>query len=161
MNGTVRSKWKRDEDERLLDSISRHGPHNWTAISMDVGGRNGKQCRERWLNQLCPVLSKTTWLPHEDAILMQYHAEFGNSWSRIRQFLPRRSTNMLKNRWNYLTKQHSPRASSSSKTQAPVKTKEQSAEPDPRHIVDEDLKGLFGFLTEQPSHQNETDDFGF
>jgi myb proto-oncogene protein len=51
-------KWSVDEDEPLKKSAGRHGLANWTGVTQCIPGRNGKQCREQWMNQLCPALSK-------------------------------------------------------------------------------------------------------
>jgi hypothetical protein len=99
-----KSKWTADEDDALRQSVGLHGLGNWSLISHDLPGRNGKQCRERWMNQLCPALNKDNWTPQEDAILLQYQRVYGNLWSRIAQFLPGRSPNATKNRWSWLSR---------------------------------------------------------
>jgi hypothetical protein len=81
-----------------------YGLGNWTTIARDISGRNPKQCRERWLNQLCPSLNKDRWTPQEDAILVHQQRIFGNVWSKVTQFLPGRSPNSIKNRWFWLTR---------------------------------------------------------
>jgi len=46
--------------------------------------RNGKQCRERWLNFLNPSIRKGKWTVQEDLLLLQKQKEFGgNKWSKI------------------------------------------------------------------------------
>jgi hypothetical protein len=99
-----KSKWTPDEDELLRRFVEIHGLGNWSAIAQNIPGRNGKQCRERWMNQLCPALNKDNWSPQEDAILVQQQRVFGNVWSQIAQFLPGRSPNSVKNRWSWLSR---------------------------------------------------------
>ena len=36
----------------------KHGVQQWALIASEMGGRNGKQCRERWHNQLDTALSR-------------------------------------------------------------------------------------------------------
>jgi hypothetical protein len=43
----------------------------------------GKQCRERWHNQLDPNIKKEGWSEEEDRILLQAHTELGNHWVEI------------------------------------------------------------------------------
>lgn len=52
------------------------------------------------MNQLNPTLKKKNWSPEEDKIILQAHAELGNKWSAIAQWLPGRTDNSVKNRFN-------------------------------------------------------------
>lgn len=99
-----KSKWTPEEDDMLRKSVSTNGMSNWSLIAESVPGRSGKQCRERWINQLCPNLNKDNWTAQEDAILVQQQMLQGNAWSKIAQFLPGRSSNNVKNRWSWLTR---------------------------------------------------------
>lgn len=99
-----KSKWTPEEDDLLRKSVSTNGLSNWSLIAESVPGRSGKQCRERWINQLCPNLNKDNWTAQEDAILVQQQRLQGNAWSKIAQFLPGRSSNNVKNRWSWLTR---------------------------------------------------------
>ena len=40
-------------------------------------GRTGKQCRERWHNQLDPAIKKHHWSAEEDRILLEAHRQLG------------------------------------------------------------------------------------
>ena len=42
----------------LKDLVMKHGVQQWALIASEMGGRNGKQCRERWHNQLDTALSR-------------------------------------------------------------------------------------------------------
>jgi hypothetical protein len=99
-----KSKWSIEEDELLKESVGTHGLANWTVVAQCIPGRNGKQCRERWMNQLCPALNKDTWTPQEDLVLIQQQHIYGNVWSHLAQYLPGRSANAVKNRWSWLSR---------------------------------------------------------
>jgi hypothetical protein len=101
-------KWSPIEDEQLRTAIQEFGISSWNNISRRVPTRTGKQCRERWLGQLSPSVSKETWLRSEDAILMQAHATAGNRWTVIAAQLPGRSGLSIKNRWNWLMRHSGP-----------------------------------------------------
>jgi hypothetical protein len=95
-------KWSADEDEKLKQAVGEFGTGSWNAVCTRVPGRNGKQCRERWIGQLAPYISKENWLPEEDAALLQAQTTAGNQWSLIAAQLPGRSSISVKNRWNWL-----------------------------------------------------------
>ena len=48
--------------------------------SLQIKGRKGKQCRERWQNQLDPTVKKGPWSEEEDEILIAAQKKHGNKW---------------------------------------------------------------------------------
>jgi myb proto-oncogene protein len=40
--------------------------------------RNGKSCRLRWVNYLRPDLKRGQITPHEESIIVELHARWGN-----------------------------------------------------------------------------------
>ena len=103
-----KSKWTPDEDKLLVEGVKQHGMGNWSLVAQNIPGRTGKQCRERWINQLSPTLNKDNWSAQEDAILVQHQRMHGNVWSKIAQYLPGRSANSVKNRWSWLSRHRAP-----------------------------------------------------
>jgi hypothetical protein len=59
-------KWTKEEDERMRVLVKRFGTRKWSTIGGFLDGRNGKQCRERWHNQLDPNIKKTAWTEDEE-----------------------------------------------------------------------------------------------
>ena len=47
-------KWRPQEDELLTALVREYGTKHWGIICTKFEGRTGKQCRERWHNQVCP-----------------------------------------------------------------------------------------------------------
>jgi hypothetical protein len=165
-----RVKWSRNEDQLLRHFVEVHGLGNWIAIAHDIPGRNPKQCRERWLNQLAPALSKDGWTQQEDAILVQQQRICGNVWSQITQFLPGRSPNAIKNRWFWLTRPKRPRKENPyAMWRMPPILFPQILKPSKGHIVRGETAGempspqlgdgVANFVSNRPGEPDGDDDF--
>lgn len=73
---------------------------NWSCISNNFINRGGKQCRERWYNHLREGINKDQWSQQEEWVLALGVKAFGHKWSKISNYLPGRTDNTIKNRWN-------------------------------------------------------------
>jgi Myb-like DNA-binding domain len=63
--------------------VEEHGEGSWSSIAKSFSGRIGKQCRERWHNQLRPDIRRDAWTDEEEALLAEAHARLGNKWADI------------------------------------------------------------------------------
>ncbi len=102
--GLKKGVWKPSEDRKLIRVIKAYqekhgGTVRWSEIAHELPGRLGKQCRERWVQNLDPNIKKSSWTQEEEDLVMQKQAELGNQWSKIAQYIEGRTDNMIKNRW--------------------------------------------------------------
>lgn len=93
-----KGSWTVEEDNILRDKRALYG-RKWAKIATHLPGRQGKQCRERYVNHLDPDLKKGEWTDDEEAILIALHEQHGNRWANIAKQLAGRSDNDIKNHW--------------------------------------------------------------
>nr|GMD81673.1 myb-related protein 305 [Ipomoea batatas] len=79
MGGWRKGPWTAEEDRLLVEYVRFHGEGRWNSVARFAGlKRNGKSCRLRWVNYLRPDLKRGQITPHEERIIVELHARWGN-----------------------------------------------------------------------------------
>ena len=98
--------WTDEQDMQLMSSIQKHGRASWSTIAAEVTGKVNKQCRERYLCHLDPLIDKSPLSDAEISTLELAVQELGPKWSEISKTLftlangKRRTDLHLKNVWH-------------------------------------------------------------
>ena len=105
-----RNTWSATEDKLLKGLVQINKARNWEGVAKEINtklydsfhNRTGKQCRERWLNQLNPLIKKSNFTKEEDDFLLTMQKNLGNKWRQISEYFTGRTENQLKNRWKLI-----------------------------------------------------------
>ena len=60
----------------MFELVKQYGIKNWGKIGEVLDNRSGKQCRERWHNQLDPSINKSAWTVEEENIRVEQSNPF-------------------------------------------------------------------------------------
>jgi hypothetical protein len=99
-----KSKFTPEDDTRLIYFVNRLGLNKWFEVSICMGNKTTRQCRERWKTYLSPTISHQDWTEEEDKLLYSKYLEVGRKWSLIAKNFPNRTDTAVKNRFMVLNR---------------------------------------------------------
>ena len=94
-------KFSEQEDYILRNVVNSFGAKNWRFIASMIPNKTARQCRDRYMNYLAPGFVHSDWTKEEDQLLAARYKEIGPHWAKIQRFFPNRTSNAIKNRFNY------------------------------------------------------------
>ena len=97
-------KFTKEEDDKLKNLVENYPKLSWKDISVMMGSRTPRQCRERWQNALCNKIVKSNWTPEEDQLILQKFNEIGPHWKHMESFFNGRVSYDIRNRCHSLLK---------------------------------------------------------
>ncbi|OHS98138.1 DNA-binding protein reb1 [Tritrichomonas foetus] len=101
-----RSRFSKEEDDKLDKLVIKYGQHNWQKIADKIGTKSVRQCRDRWKNYVDPNLNSNDWSNEEDNLLITKFYEIGPHWRQVAAGFNNRSINCVRNRLIKLLKNY-------------------------------------------------------
>ncbi|XP_056437997.1 transcriptional activator Myb isoform X3 [Gadus chalcogrammus] len=96
-----KTRWTREEDEKLKKFVELHGSEDWKVISSLLNNRTDVQCQHRWQKVLNPELIKGPWTKEEDQRVIELVQKYGaKRWSVIAKHLKGRIGKQCRERWH-------------------------------------------------------------
>jgi len=123
-----KARFTQEEDEQLLELVSKYGQDNWSLVASKMNNRNERQVRDRWRNNLCPEVNKNPWTEEEDSRLVELYNELGPRWVKIASLFENRTDVSLKSRWLVLKRKE--------KHTVEPQPKQQNSSPDFEKVKD-------------------------
>lgn len=99
-----RVQWTNEDNEKIVNHVKRFGSKNWKYVATEIQTKNAKQCRDHYNDVLDPQIRNSIWTREEGKTLLLKFEQFGPHWSKIKRFLPGRTTGMIKNYMKILLK---------------------------------------------------------
>ncbi|KAL6115041.1 snapc4 [Pungitius sinensis] len=105
-----RGFWTKEEDQLLLNAVSRYGERDWWKIRFEVPGRTDSGCRDRYYDCLKAETRRGPFDQQEKELLQLLVEKHGvGRWSKIAAEIPHRNDAQCLREWRKLNKPAKPR----------------------------------------------------
>ncbi|KAG9395972.1 Myb-like domain [Carpediemonas membranifera] len=124
-----KKRWSKEENERLVYAVTeqlKKGPNvKWDKVARLLPNRSHRQCRERWVDHLSPVICWEKWDTKELKLLVTLYREHGTAWIKVAGIMKRRtgrhrSQIQVKNKMNAILRNHASWKYNPNKTSPPT-----------------------------------------
>ncbi|XP_067376704.1 snRNA-activating protein complex subunit 4 isoform X1 [Channa argus] len=103
--------WTKQEDQLLLQAVSRHGEKDWWKIRLEIPGRTDSACRDRYHDCLKAGTKRGAFDKEERELLQQLLEKHGvGRWAKIAAEIPHRNDAQCLREWKKLCRQLQPPA---------------------------------------------------
>ncbi|XP_027140161.1 snRNA-activating protein complex subunit 4 isoform X2 [Larimichthys crocea] len=100
-----RGPWTPDEDQLLLQAVSRYGEKDWWKIRFEVPGRTDSSCRDRYYDCLKEDIKRGPFDKKEQLLLLMLVKKHGvGRWAKIAAEIPHRLDAQCLREWRKLSK---------------------------------------------------------
>ncbi|XP_064616800.1 uncharacterized protein LOC135480805 [Liolophura sinensis] len=102
-----RSKWLKEENDKLLKLVNKYNKRNWPKIAQELGtNRTPFQCLQHYEIKLNTSSHMRTWTPEEEALLLEVVAtcRMGNNipWTQVSFYMEDKSASSCQIRYNQM-----------------------------------------------------------
>ncbi|KAL8766787.1 MAG: hypothetical protein Q9209_006526 [Squamulea sp. 1 TL-2023] len=100
-------RWSLNEDRTLRSEVEHQlvvhdgEVRSWKEVAGKIPGRNNKDCRKRYYNEVMGGLKKGPWTKIEDGRLKDLIASLGPAWAAVSKQMNNRTADQCSKRWNH------------------------------------------------------------
>ncbi|XP_042907761.2 uncharacterized protein [Parasteatoda tepidariorum] len=94
--------WTPEEDKKLMELVDAFKVGNfipWNHVCSHMEGRTRHQILNRYDRTISKEIKRTPFTPEEDAMILACVQKFGKQWTKMKEFLPGRSTYTIRERF--------------------------------------------------------------
>ncbi|EAX98897.1 Myb-like DNA-binding domain containing protein [Trichomonas vaginalis G3] len=101
--------FSKKEDEKLIKLVKFFGRKkdvNWQFVAQQMGNRNVRQCKERFLNYLDNHVNRSEFTPEENKFILEKVQQIGTKWTKISSMMKNRTYVSVKSQYKKLIRRN-------------------------------------------------------
>ncbi|EAX83065.1 Myb-like DNA-binding domain containing protein [Trichomonas vaginalis G3] len=95
----TKDKFTQEDDEHLKEIVGKLEEIDWKTVAHQMGNKNARQCKDRWVNYLSPTVNRSKFSFQEDILLLEKYNIYGPKWVFISKFFENRTDVNIKARF--------------------------------------------------------------